>query len=138
VQLADPRAESVLESLSRLRIIDSGLPAPEPQVTILDPAGHFCGRVDFYWDEFGVVGEADGMGKYDEARDSLIEEKKRQGWIEDTGLIVERWGWSDLDPFDRSAYRLRNAFARGLRPDRAPRRWQTLPSRSWHPRIVAS
>jgi hypothetical protein len=47
VELADERAESVLESLSRLRIIDSRLPAPEPQMTILDHAGHFCGRVDF-------------------------------------------------------------------------------------------
>ena len=25
------------------------------------------GRLDFYWDEFGVVGEADGRAKYDDA-----------------------------------------------------------------------
>ena len=100
VQLADPRAESVLESLSRLRIIDSGVAAPDPQVRIFDHAGRFCGRVDFYWDEFGVVGEADGMGKYEEGLESLTDEKKRQGRLEDTGLIVVRWGWSDLDAFE--------------------------------------
>lgn len=139
VSLADPRAESVLESLSRRRILDAGLPAPEPQVTIVDAYGHFCGRVDFYWDEFGVVGEADGMGKYEDATDSLTEEKKRQGWVEDTGLIVARWVWNDLDPFDAVAVRLRNAFARGLRPDRAPRRWQTWrPGQPWPQAIVAS
>lgn len=126
VQLADPRSESVLESLSRLRIMDAGLPVPEPQMIIRDSRGHFCGRVDFYWDEFGVVGEADGLSKYEDGTDSLTEEKKRQGWIEDTGLIVERWRWADLDPFDGTAMRLRNAFARGLRPDRAPRRWQAV------------
>lgn len=139
VELANPAAESVLESLSRLRIIDAGLPPPEPQVTILDHLGGFCGRVDFYWDEFGVVGEADGMGKYDQAPDSLIDEKKRQERIEDTGLITVRWGWSDLDPFADAAGRLRNAFARGLRPERARQRW--LARRrdgTWLRRMVAS
>jgi hypothetical protein len=137
IRLADPDAESPLESLSRLRIVQTGLPTPEPQITIFDLDGHFCGRVDFYWEEFGVVGEADGMGKYDGAPDSLTTEKTRQGWVEDTGLITVRWGWADLDPFDEVATRLRNAFARGLRPDRAPRLWTARPNRTW-PRATAA
>jgi hypothetical protein len=63
VAFADARAESPLESISRLRMREHGVPAPEPQVEIwID--GRFAGRVDFYWDEYGVIGEADGWGKY--------------------------------------------------------------------------
>ena len=117
IELADPRSESPLESLSRLRMSAAGLPAPETQVCILNRSGHFLGRVDFYWDEFGVVGEADGLGKYDGELLSPREEKVRQGRLEDCGLIFVRWGWADLWPFDPTAARLRAAFARGLRAD---------------------
>jgi hypothetical protein len=58
--MADPRAESPLESLSRVRIAAFGLPSPIPQAWIYDGEGRFVGRADFYWDEFGVVGESDG------------------------------------------------------------------------------
>ena len=124
---ADPRAESALESISRLRTVDAGLPAPWPQATIRI-SGRFAGRVDFYWDEFGVVGEADGLAKYDDRTPSMRDEKQRQGRMEDAGLIFVRWGWPELFAFDPVAARLRNAFARGLRPDRAPRLWTATPA----------
>lgn len=63
IDAADPRSESPLESLSRLRIIAAGLPDPELQTTIADQARQSIGRVDFYWEQFGVVGEADGLLK---------------------------------------------------------------------------
>lgn len=133
VALADARSESVLESISRLRIDELGLPPPDLQVPMYS-GGRFVGRPDFYWDEFGVIGEADGMVKYDGTTTSLREEKRRQGELEDAGLITVRWGWSDLWPFDEVARRLRSAFARGLRPDRAARLW--TPAR--HLRSAAS
>lgn len=127
VAAADGRSESALESLSRLRMHDCGLPPPEPQVDIFGPTGKFLGRVDFYWDEFGVVGECDGLAKYDVNPFALRDEKRRQGPMEDSGLIFERWGWDDLAAFETVATRCRAAFARGLRPDRAPRQWRAVP-----------
>src|SRR5262249_50244 len=69
-----------------------GLPAPEPQVTILDEFLRVVGRADFYWDEYGVIGEADGRSKYDD-RPVLTAEKDRQELLEDLGLVAIRWGW---------------------------------------------
>ncbi|WP_375491489.1 hypothetical protein [uncultured Jatrophihabitans sp.] len=74
-----------------------------------------------------MVGEADGFGKYGLSDSVLRHEKIRQGLLEDLGLIVVRWGWSDLEPFAPTAARLRAAFVRGARPDRAPRLWQMRP-----------
>lgn len=125
IALADADAESALESVSRLRIAAGGLPRPRLQVPIFDHRGIFLGRPDFYWDEFGVIGEADGMIKYADVPGALVAEKRRQSRLERAGLIVVRWGWPDLYSFGVVVNELRDAFARGLRPDRAARHWQT-------------
>ena len=119
IELSDWRAESPLESVSRLVLGWSRLPAPEPQPTLLDGSGRFCGRTDFYWDEYGVVGEADGREKYDR-RDVLTEEKQRQERLEDLGLQVIRWGWRDITRNPQATRRrIERAFERGLARDRA-------------------
>ncbi|NDZ93580.1 hypothetical protein G3I13_23760 [Streptomyces sp. SID6673] len=56
----DGAAESVLESRSRIEILDAGLPAPELQVDLYDAWGNWVARVDFYWPRHRVVGESDG------------------------------------------------------------------------------
>ena len=125
VELADGRAESPLESISRLTINALGLPAPDLQVTILDQFQHFAARADFYWHEFGVVGEADGRAKYTE-RSVLTAEKSRQELLEDLGIVVARWGWSEATRTpDLLRARLERAFQRGQRRDEAglPRLW---------------
>jgi hypothetical protein len=117
VELLAVGSQSPLETLSRLRIRDAGLPAPVLQQEIGDEQGYFVGRVDFYWDEFGVVGEADGRRKYerDDVVDVVLAEKARQSQLLETGLIVVRWDWADLTRFELVANRLRSAFARGRR-----------------------
>lgn len=128
IALSDGRSESVLETRSRLALRACGLPAPEPQARIGNQSGHFVGRVDFYWDEFGVVGEADGDVKYGGTDpEPLINEKRRQAALEDLDLPVVRWGWSDLHQFEPVAARLRRAFARAARIPRDHRRWVVLP-----------
>jgi hypothetical protein len=63
LQLLDPRSESPLESVSRVRLAGAGVPEPEPRVEIVDHNGLWLGRLDFYWDEFGVAGDVDGKIK---------------------------------------------------------------------------
>ncbi|MEP7020976.1 MAG: type IV toxin-antitoxin system AbiEi family antitoxin domain-containing protein [Pseudonocardiales bacterium] len=125
VDRADASAESPLESISRLVIGWLGLPAPRLQAQLHDELGMFVGRADFYWPEYGVVGEADGLAKYD-SRAVLLDEKRRQESLEALGLVVIRWDWSDVT---RRPHLLRQriswAFERGQRRDRSglPRQW---------------
>ena len=64
VELLDLRSESAGESMSRVRLIEEGLPRPELQYEIFGPGGGLLARVDFYWDEHKTVGEFDGKIKY--------------------------------------------------------------------------
>jgi very-short-patch-repair endonuclease len=108
---ANARAESALESLSRVRLVQQGLPRPEPQVTIdVGPMENY--RVDFYWPAYRVIGEADGLTKYDNPR-VLHAEKLREMALHDAGFEVVRWTWHEmwLQP-DIVADRVRRAFAR--------------------------
>jgi very-short-patch-repair endonuclease len=94
-EFADGRADSALESVSRVQMSKAGLPVPRLQVPIHD--GHrFVARVDFLFEEFGVVGEADGLLKYDEDAAALRAEKLRQEALEDLGYRVVRWTWDDM------------------------------------------
>jgi very-short-patch-repair endonuclease len=127
IDAADARSESPLESLSRMKFPRFDLPMPQLQTSVGDHVGRFIGRVDFYWDRFGVVGEADGLQKYDdEDSDPLRAEKLRQEHLEDTGLIVVRWSQKDLPTFEEVAGRLRRAFRRGAQRSADDRRWILL------------
>jgi very-short-patch-repair endonuclease len=88
VALADPRRESALESLSYGRMVQAGLPLPELQVCIRTPAGDYY--ADNLWPAHMLVGEADGLGKYDNPG-SLVAEKVRQQAMEELGYGFVRW-----------------------------------------------
>jgi hypothetical protein len=124
VEFADSRSESALESVSRLRL-DGRLPAPEPQALIFDE-GSFVGRVDFLWPDEGVVGEADGLVKYDGESDTLQTEKARQERLERSGLTVVRWGFKDLASMEALVTRISGGLGRG-RHHTAPRTWTWMP-----------
>jgi len=91
---ADGLAQTPIESISRVAFAELGLPAPTLQVP-LSSAGDLVGIVDFYWEEFGVVGEADGLLKYDDPT-ALRAEKLRQEALEALGYVVIRWTWEDI------------------------------------------
>ena len=127
VAFADAGAQSVLESVSRVVISRAGLPMPQLQREFILPDGTSV-YVDMYWEEWGLVGEADGTGKYgiddgeESVRRKLRDEKKRQNDIESLGNIVRRWQWEDYQrgrivPVIREAMRIQESLGRG--PGRA-------------------
>jgi len=130
LDLVDHRSESPLETVSRLRLAVAGIPTPLLQPVLVAADGTWLGRPDFYWDEFGVVGEVDGKVKYEPAAEpqALWNEKLRQERFEDTGLIVVRWGRAQLGDIGHLAGRLRNAFARGQRRLADDRGWMARPA----------
>jgi hypothetical protein len=99
----DGRRESPLESWSWWFMVELGLPLPQVQRLLYDGTGAFVGRVDFWWQEHGLVGEADGLVKYDvagagvrQAQAALVAEKRREDRLRATGARVVRWGAADL------------------------------------------
>lgn len=102
--IADPLRENWLESISAWALHSHGLSVGVPQVTVVDVAGRAVGRVDCLWPELGLVGEADGRGKYDLAVDGSQDpggvstlrrnvhlERIRENRLRDLGLDVIRW-----------------------------------------------
>lgn len=86
--LADGRAESPLESLTRLRLHDDGFPIPDLQVWIGPD------RVDMLFEEQRMILEIDGLEKY--VDDALRLEKRRETRLRRLGYRVERVTWDDV------------------------------------------
>jgi hypothetical protein len=98
IAAADPRSESPFESWSRGWMVTVGLPRPALNVTVLGASGRrYVG--DFVWAEHGLIGEADGVGKYGrtgpEIRAALRDERARQADLEAAGWRFVRWVTGD-------------------------------------------
>lgn len=94
VALADPRRESALESLSfGEMVLHGGLPLPAMQVLIRTEFGDVY--PDFLWAQARVIGEADGLVKY-QTPDALHREKLRQEALEALGYLVIRWTYREM------------------------------------------
>ncbi len=111
--LLDGKRESGLESRSAVVMHQYDLPQPQTQVRIVGLDGRVVARVDFAWLEYGVVGEADGLIKYGDAR-SVAEEKQREARLQALGLVIVRWTARHLhgDP-PLLVAQLRAAFEQG-------------------------
>jgi very-short-patch-repair endonuclease len=100
LDFADARADSALESRTRWRLAQQGLPAPELQLTLCTEYGRDVGEVDFVWREHRTILETDGRLKYqddDKPRDDnvLWREKLREDALRALGFVVVRAYWSD-------------------------------------------
>lgn len=105
IAFADAAAESPGESLSRVRMHEAGFPVPELQHEFHDAQG-LAGVVDFWWPDFNLIGEFDGVAKYvreeiTEGRDItqiVLDEKWREDRLRACGPIVTRWDWATAWP----------------------------------------
>lgn len=118
--VADGRAESPLETRSRLLMWREQLPTPEIQYVVLDALGHVLARLDFAWPEQQVYGECDGIVKYTTllkpgqgSRDVLIREKQRDNDLADLGWRQVRWLDRDLQRPTVLTRRIRKALSSG-------------------------
>ncbi|HEY6811398.1 MAG TPA: hypothetical protein VI074_01785 [Propionibacteriaceae bacterium] len=119
VAFLDIRSESAGESMSRVRLVEEGLPRPDLQREIFGPNGRLIARVDFYWEEQKTVGEFDGKIKYgrllkpgQRIEDVIFDEKIREDAVRDLGLQVVRWITRDLHRPGVLRERVLRAFAR--------------------------
>ena len=105
LRLADGRAESPGESLTRMACYRSGVPMPDLQHDVLADSGRLLGRSDFWWEEFNHLGEFDGKIKYERllrkgerASDVVVTEKRREDAMRATGKGMSRFVWSEVQP----------------------------------------
>ena len=95
-----------METLSRLTIEECGFPEPVLQYPIQSPVSGRIYRLDMYWPEFDIGGEADGAIKYREGgAEAILAEKRREDSIRGSVRSFVRWGWTDAwarEPLRRS------------------------------------
>jgi hypothetical protein len=94
VAFSDPRAESVFESISRVVFRDHGLPPPDLQVWVGDEE-MVIGRVDFLWDAYRTIGEADGLIKYATPAQAMAQ-LRRDARLRQAGFEVVHFTWDEI------------------------------------------
>ncbi len=104
IPLADPRAESPMESEARLAMIDGGLPIPELQYEVIDGNGELR-RLDFAWPELRVAVEYDGLA-WHSGPEAMRRDRRRT-----MALMDVRWVVIAI-VFDDVRYRSREFVAR--------------------------
>jgi hypothetical protein len=92
IELAEPKAESAMETRLRMLLVLAGLPPPEVQVSIHDDQGRFLGRPDLLYRLQGLAIEYDG-GNH---RDRLVEDNRRQNGLIGAGLRLLRFTAADV------------------------------------------
>ncbi|GAA1659247.1 DUF559 domain-containing protein [Catellatospora bangladeshensis] len=98
IEQADGRAESPLETRSRLRCTDAGVTPDDLQAEIVDDAGRLLARVDMLWRAARLIAEADG-GEVHDRPEAVFRDRQRQNDLTNAGYRIIRFTWPDtLDP----------------------------------------
>lgn len=94
IALADPRAESPMESEARLAMIDGGLPTPELQYELVDGNGELR-RLDFAWPDQRVAVEYDGTD-WHSGPDAMKRDRRRQAALWDIDWVATAIVFEDV------------------------------------------
>jgi Protein of unknown function (DUF559) len=86
LDVADGGAESPQESLTRLLLLDAGLPRPTTQIEIRDATGKLFARGDMGWPRWKVLVEYDGEQHWLDA--------KQRAWDIERTYRLEQLGWT--------------------------------------------
>jgi hypothetical protein len=117
VELAEPAAESPMESRLRLLVVLAGLPRPEVQVPLYEAKGRFLGRPDLHYRLQRLALEYDG-GTH---RDSLIADNRRQNRLLSAGIRLLRFTAGDVyNTLEATVVQVRTALAASARWGRVP------------------
>ncbi len=94
VALADPRAESPMETRLRLLLVEGGLPVPVVQHELLDEHGFVVARFDLAYPEELLAVEYDGRGH--RHREFCDDDRWRDASTGDYGWHTMRFGRDDV------------------------------------------
>jgi hypothetical protein len=92
IALAEPAAESPMESRLRVLLVLGGLPRPAAQVSIHDDRGRFVGRPDLYYETQRLGIEYDGATH----RTTLADDNRRQNLMLGAGVRLLRFTADDV------------------------------------------
>lgn len=113
LEFLDPLSESAGESRTRAFLARTQLPMPELQLTITTRHGRH--RVDFAWQEYRLILEFDGWGKYFDYRptaEAIAQERQREKDLMELGWQFVRINWRDLNDPGALELRIRSALLR--------------------------
>lgn len=121
IAFADGRSGGPGESVSRVQIHECGLTPPVLQQRFDDELG-LIGFVDFFWPDFDVIGEFDGLVKYRKPEfmngrtdsEVVVDEKRREDRLRalPQDPTVSRWIWATLRPVGQLESQLRRVGVR--------------------------
>ncbi|WP_343444165.1 type IV toxin-antitoxin system AbiEi family antitoxin domain-containing protein [Micromonospora schwarzwaldensis] len=108
---ADGRAQSPLETRTRLRCVDGGVPPDALQLHVRDDDGHLLGIGDMAWRSARVIAEADGRSPHGIPQ-AVYADRFRQNRLTNAGWRVLRFTWADTLRPDYIPATVRQALGR--------------------------
>ncbi|MGC5285895.1 hypothetical protein [Micromonospora sp. DT231] len=107
---ADGRAQSPLETRSRLRCVDGRVPPDTLQLEVRDDDGYLLGIGDLGWRGPKVIAEADGRDAHG-SPEAVFADRRRQNRLVNAGWTILRFTWQDTLHPDYIPHTVRQAIA---------------------------